>query len=445
MFPNVLRLFAATLVLLSTVQAGPREHEARMSFLDNGTIRLGVDLGLGGAITWLSRSGTQDNIINSADWGRQVQMSYYAGPIPFVVGKKKPAKQWLHLGWNPIQAGDDFGHGSKVLDHHNDGKTLYIKCLPMQWPLDEVPGECAFECWLELDGPAVRAKCRFSNARTDHTPYPARTQELPAVYTNGTLYRVMTYAGDRPYTGDALTQIKAKGPNEGWSHWLSTERWSALVNEAGWGLGVWNPDCVQFIGGFNGMPGKGDSDDQPCGYVAPIRFEVLDHHIVHEFHYELILGTLEEIRERVAKHRQRNTPPSWKFTQDRQGWFYRGATDAGWPIKGELNVRLESNDPQIHSPYFFCPAEEGPVLVLDAAFKTAGGDAQIFWGDLANNGGLSEQRSIHFPVTNDGEFHEVRVRLADSPEYRGSIVQFRLDPANAAGGSVRLRSVRLEK
>src|SRR5262245_1510034 len=114
----------------------------------------------------------------------------------------------------------------------------------------------------------------------------------------------MTYSGERPYTGDTLTQIKAKGPTEGWSQWFSTERWSALVNDAGWGLAVWNPDCVRFGGGFNGTPGKGDSDDQPCGYISPTRFEVLDHHIVHDYHYELILGTLDEIRERIARHRQ---------------------------------------------------------------------------------------------------------------------------------------------
>ena len=140
-----------------------------MDYLDNGVIRVGVDLRLGGAITYLSPSpgaakehqghkGHQEvNVINSWDWGRQVQMSYYSGPVPFVVGDKHPSRNWAGLGWNPIQAGDDFGHGSRTVEHSNDGKTLYVKCVPMQWPLDDVPGECTFESWLALDGAVVKA------------------------------------------------------------------------------------------------------------------------------------------------------------------------------------------------------------------------------------------------------------------------------------------------
>src|SRR4051794_11278549 len=44
----------------------------RMSYLDNGTIRIGVDLDLGGSITHLSRSGGGENLINSHDLGRQI-------------------------------------------------------------------------------------------------------------------------------------------------------------------------------------------------------------------------------------------------------------------------------------------------------------------------------------------------------------------------------------
>src|SRR6478672_11735591 len=79
--------------------------ESHLSWLDNGTIRLGVDLDLGGAITWLSKSGDSLNIINTHDWGREVQMSFYSGPIPFVAGDKRPAAAWAGLGWNPVQAG----------------------------------------------------------------------------------------------------------------------------------------------------------------------------------------------------------------------------------------------------------------------------------------------------------------------------------------------------
>src|SRR5438105_2744667 len=52
----------------------PKGHKADLSIVDNGVVRLGVDLNAGGAVTYLSKSAEDNNIINSWDWGRQVQM-----------------------------------------------------------------------------------------------------------------------------------------------------------------------------------------------------------------------------------------------------------------------------------------------------------------------------------------------------------------------------------
>ena len=100
-----------------------------MSYLVNPEAKVGVDLSRGGAIVFLSRGGG-DNLINNFDLGRQVQLSFFSGPVPFAVGDQHPAKQWEHIGWNPIQAGDDFKHASRVLEHRNDGHSIYVKTLP---------------------------------------------------------------------------------------------------------------------------------------------------------------------------------------------------------------------------------------------------------------------------------------------------------------------------
>lgn len=414
-----------------------------MSWLDNGTIRLGVDLALGGAITWLSKSGDSENVINSYDWGRQVQMSYYSGPIPFTVGEKRPAKFWQHLGWNPIQVGDDFGHQSVILEQRNDGKTIYVKCTPMQWPLENVPGECVFESWLELEGAAVRARARLTNARADHTFYDARTQELPAVYSNGAYRRVMSYTGDRPFTHAPLSEIPPKGPVEGWTHWSATERWSALVNEQGWGVGVWNPDCIRYGGGVNEAKGGQGPKDDACGYMSPTRLEILDHNIVHDYRYDLVLGTLEEIRAHAYRH-HRKSDPAWLFENSRQGWTYHNATDGGWPIQGELNVRFKAADPYLLSGPFFCRAEDAGVLVLDAAFESLQPTAQVFWS-TSDSADFSQERSLRFPIQGDGRFREYRVELGKSAAYRGGIIQLRIDPSDGPKGTFRLRSARLIK
>lgn len=44
--------------------------QAAMSYLDNGVVKVGVDLAKGGSITYLSVSGTSANVINSYDLGR---------------------------------------------------------------------------------------------------------------------------------------------------------------------------------------------------------------------------------------------------------------------------------------------------------------------------------------------------------------------------------------
>ena len=242
-----------------------------MSYLDNGVIRLGIDLDVGGAITYLAPVGGE-NLVNSFDLGRQIQMSYYAGPVPYTPGGKQPPKHWLHIGWNPIQSGDCFGHRSRVIEFRNDGRELYCKCIPMQWPLDNEPGECTFECWFKLDGATVQARCRFQNHRADTTQYPARYRNCrPFIPTDRGIGCSPTPASGRLH-GAELTRIEKPKLDPGpWVSWRATENWAALVDDSDRGLGIWQPECYDFSGGFAGVPGKGGPQDNPTGYIARTR------------------------------------------------------------------------------------------------------------------------------------------------------------------------------
>jgi hypothetical protein len=317
----------------------------------------------------------------------------------------------------------------------------------MHWPLDNVPGECTYECWFTLDGSAVHARCRLVNHRPDRTQYPARHQEYPALYTNGPWYRLMTYTGDRPFTGGEISQIKKpKDKPDPWSHWTATESWAALVDDHGFGLGIWAPNCCEFNGGFAGKPGKGGPQDDPTGYISPSPKEIIDWNIDHQYGYDLIVGELPAIRKYVYNHAVRPMPPSYRFQQDRQGWFYVNAADTGWPIRGELKVLVEQDDPQLHGPVGFWQAADAGTLVIQAASHSSGTDARVFWANLGDRD-FSPDKSVGFTLTSDGQYRKYRVKLTDNPAWKGPIVQLRFDPIGRGGKGewVRVKSIVFEK
>lgn len=411
-------LLTAVLGIVSSVRA-----DDAMSYLDNGKIRVGVNLDLGGAITYVSKSGSDENLVNNWDWGRQIQMSFYSGPIPYTPGGKQPAEVWKHIGWNPIQAGDHYRNRSKVIEHHNDGKRIELKCIPMHWPLDNVPGECVFDSEIELRDQAVLVSCGMVNHRPETTQYSARTQELPAIYTNGPWWRLMTYTGDKPFSDEALTQVPAKMP---WSSFHPTENWAALVNDQDWGLGVYERGVYLFSGGFAGKEHSGGTKDSPTGYLTPLQLDIIDSDITYRYSYTLILGSLKEIRRYVYSHADRPAPPAYRFERDRQHWFYHDIVDAGWPIKGELSLRVDGKDPYMIGPQSFWPTDKAPTLYVTAAFSGTRPLARIRYKTYAKDA-FSNDRRIDFKVTPDGEYRTYEIPISTAPGYSGIGAGLRLD------------------
>src|SRR6185503_18618480 len=70
--------------------------------LENGSARVGIDRAKGGAITWLSNAAYPKNMVNSADPGRLIQQSYYAG-LRLDRQADGQSKRWSPWSWNPIQ------------------------------------------------------------------------------------------------------------------------------------------------------------------------------------------------------------------------------------------------------------------------------------------------------------------------------------------------------
>lgn len=430
--------------LLHAVGCGatPAPPPPEMTYLDNGEIRIGLDLALGGAVTFISSKDHPDNIINSADLGRQIQMSHYSGPSPFEVGDKKPHPAWAGLGWNPIQTGDCHMNPSRVVAHQNDGRRIYLKCIPMQWPLDNVPGDCVFETSTVLEGPVIHMRFRCTNQRTDKTPYPPCPQELPAVYTISRLSRLMSYTGDRPFTGGGLTQVtndwRKSWP---WARFTATERWAALVDDTGWGLGVFKEDSGEFHGGIYGDERSDDPKHLSTSYLAPIHMENLDHNIVYEHQTSFVVGRLEEIRARFNQMASR-TPPAWHFKHDRQHWTLRHATDQGFPLRGEWRITCGDAPPRLESGTRCWRAEEAASLTIDLASCRGITHFRLFWKRLDDDK-FDAAKSLVVEAAPAGHSAVRRVVLASSPEYRGLITGLAIEPEgrSVGGAGFAIRSI----
>ena len=124
--------------------------------------------------------------------------------------------------------------------------------------------------------------------------------------------------GYKPFTQDALTQVtndwRKPWP---WTRFVATERWAALVNNDGWGLGVFKDDGGEFHGGIHGDARSDDPKHGSTAYVAPIHSENFDCNIVYEHQTHFVVGKLADIRERFNGLATK-PPPAWRFIKDRQ-------------------------------------------------------------------------------------------------------------------------------
>jgi hypothetical protein len=77
-----------------------------------------------------------------------------------------------------------------------------------------------------------------------------------------------------------------------------SENWIAFVDDADFGMLVYNPLCTEFLAGMAGEPGK-ESSDASTSYIAPIRDEILYKNSIYEYEYYILIGSLEEMRKQV--------------------------------------------------------------------------------------------------------------------------------------------------
>lgn len=417
-------------------------------FLANDKVRVAIDLNMGGAINYITEAGSSENMINNADLGRQLQTAIYAGPIPYVVNGKKPVEQWRALGWNPVQTGDYFNNPARVISYQQDQNRLYVKSVPLIWPLFNEPADCVMEHWIDLQGNSVNVRCRVTVNRSDTTQYEARTQETPCVYLNGPYYRMVTYNGLQPFTNAPVSETTDRDMITRYA----TENWVALLNEKGRGLGLVRTNEFRYRTSGFGSGRTGNEFDNTSGYINSDGFIVVDHNGQYEFEYKLVLGSLTDIRQFAYSQPRPASAPNFRFVQDRQGWYYYNARDKGWPIQNELSIQWQRADTtkanfRASSPWVFWRATEVPKIYVQAAFQTKATSIRFAWRkpeevDFFDIPG----RYVDVPIVGDGQFRVYELDLSGVPGWDGIISQISLVTPTSQrdfekGSVVRVRSI----
>ena len=270
----------------------------KATFIGNGVVQIGVDLTRGGGICHFSEAVTKRNLLNHYDTGRFVQQSFYGDAD----GSDWNGNPWTY---NPVQGGDWKGTASKIISSEITDTKIVVETEPRNWGGCTALSECLMREEIELiDNYAkITFKFTYSGGKT----HKARHQEMPAMFVDWTFNHLVYYAGTKPWTGDAATDliVEAQGMSGITNSYIGNktalkEPWYAWTDDSGWGIGIYTPGttmCTYYRVGS----GPGGAGAASCSYLAPIRTLALPSSITYTVY--LTTGTVDQIRATIDKIR----------------------------------------------------------------------------------------------------------------------------------------------
>ena len=285
-------------------------EEEREIYISDENIKLGADLAIGGALTYLERVSylaedgvrysideivdendnvyigvnankkakkelsSSVNLLNIWDLGRQFQQSYYAdiggtptdpnGANGYQRAYCNTAGNGYYWGYNPVQGGDCAYNPSQIIDYSMSENVIYVKNRPMDWPKGDqgkgfggtVLGGVTTNSYMESTYTIQKGMVFVENSFIDWTGFTELEEtnlcsnELPAAYIAHPLRNYVCYIGDSTWTNDEVTVKNDLG------YWGDSnidtkhlEDWFALVNDEMFGVGIYVPNMTHFVSG----------------------------------------------------------------------------------------------------------------------------------------------------------------------------------------------------
>ena len=354
------------------------------------TSRITIDTARGGFIAEASLNGV--NFVNAHDTGRGVQLALYDGAYRY----DACAGCSGNWGWNPVQGGDRYNHGSPVLSTAVDAQGMTVRIRPLEWmptgTQAPVPTEVVIEQRISPVPGHLRAwRVDFRVESESMAARQAAVQEFPAVYTGLAYQRLVTYEGRAPWTGEAVTVSTPAPLGEPPIHRHSTEHWFALVDDSDQGLALYAPGSYASLSGFV-APGSGGPGGSGAAYARFDSVLAVPPESAITGHYYLVVGDHPRARSIIHALMASDdgtdvSAPRLAVDRPGSGAVLSGTIDvAGWAYDNRgpafVSVSADGVDlgpatlgvprPDVAGVYVDAPPDSGFGLTLDTRRLTNG-------------------------------------------------------------------------
>lgn len=290
-------------LIVSPVEAanGEKIYERNNKiWVENSFFKAGFDLKWGGSLTNLV-SNSQE-IVNRFDTGREIQSSIYDGNQDYdgCGGCNGPH------GWNPVEAGDKYKHGSPLVSKTLSSTSAYIKTQPLEWNPDDKGGGVTkaiksnifIEKWIEFVPNQPRTlKIRYKITNFGSDNHYNGTQELPVAYLNSSFNNFVYYDGINPWTSEAIKKIVVT-PTSNLPYLYIPERWGSFVNSSNFGLTMFVPSQYPYTNPTAHSGGSSPTSFGTNTFLAFAKYGFLAGRSV-EFEVYLIMDTHIKARNTV--------------------------------------------------------------------------------------------------------------------------------------------------